>query len=81
MMDKIENIYLEAYTQSVAAEEGRRKLDKKLKESLSYIPDYKVLTTEQIEDLAFDGGSVGHEQGFAEGFRYAITLMVECLMC
>lgn len=81
MMDRIESIYQEAYTKSVKVDRAGRKLDKKIKECLSDIADYKELTEEEIEDLAFDGGSIGHAQGFKEGFCYAIALMVESLMC
>ena len=81
MMDRIESIYQEGYTKSVEADHAGRKLDKKIKECLSDIADYKELTKEEIEDLAFDSGRIGHAQGFREGFCYAVALMIESLIC
>lgn len=80
MISRIAAIYQEVYSKSSMAEIKDKKLSEALQKEIDNIPDYKALTRDEIEDIMYIGSSTGQAQGFREGFRYAVALLVESLI-
>lgn len=81
MISRIQEIYKEVYRKSSMADIKDEQLSEKVEEHLSKVTDYQSLTEKEIGDLVFVGSSEGQAQGFQEGFRYAMALVFESLVC
>lgn len=81
MISRIQEIYREVYRKSSMAEIKDRQLSDIIQRRLEEIPDHENLTRQAIGDLVFAGSSEGQAQGFREGFRYAMALVFESLVC
>lgn len=81
MISRIDEIYKDVYGHTSMAHIKDAQLSEKVKETLESIHDQGNLTREAIGDLVYTGSSIGQAQGFREGFRYAMSLIFESLVC
>lgn len=81
MISRIAEIYQEVYSKSSMAEIKDKQLSDIIQKRLEAVPDHENFTRQTIGDLVFAGSSEGQAQGFREGFRYAMALVFESLVC
>lgn len=81
-MTKISGIYTELYGKTPEAIATDTELSDKIKEEiLDPVEDFSKLTRQECEDRVFFGSSYGQKQGFESGFKYAMALIFESLVC
>lgn len=81
MISRIAEIYQEVYSKSSMAEIKDKQLSDIIQKRLEEVPDHENFTRQTVGDLVFAGSSEGQAQGFREGFRYAMALVFESLVC
>lgn len=79
-MTRISQIYKTAYSNTAAAISADRTLTERInREVIEPVHSFVELKENQYTDLIFAGSGIGQEQGFQEGFRYALALIFESL--
>lgn len=79
-MTRIENIYLRAFDSTPAAISADQVLNNSIKKELDqYSTSRGHPVSEDIAELVYLGSSTGQAKGFESGFKYAVSLLVECL--
>lgn len=79
-MTIVESIYQRSFDGTPAALAGDQELNNMIKNELDqYSASRGHPVSEDVADLVYHGSSTGQAHGFKSGFKYAVSLLVECL--